>query len=141
MARIYLLVDADEHDAARTTQLLCTIEPGCEVLYADSGQGALSLLEERRVAPSHILADFAMRGMNMIQFLGAVRGRSWLSGVRVAILTRSVADRDVVTCCRLGACAFVAKPANRHELRDVIGEWARPAKAIELDAPLRSLAA
>ncbi len=111
------------------------MEPGWEVLGAGSGPGGLALLEDRRIAPSLIFADFAMPGMNMIQFLGAVRGRRWLDGVRVAVLTGSAADRDIVTCYRLGACAFASKPVNRHELRAVIGDWSRPAKAIELEVP------
>jgi len=133
MARIYLLVDANEHDAARFAQLLCTVEPGCEVLCADSGPDALALLEERRVAPSLIFADFAMPGMNMVQFLAAVRSRPWLDGVRVAVLISSIADKDVVTCYRLGACTFVTRPANRHELREVVQEWARDSRAAELE--------
>ncbi len=134
MARIYLLVDADENDATRFAQQLRAIEPGCEVLLAGSGPAGLALLEERRVAPSLVFADLATPGMNIIQFLGAVHGRTWLEGVRVAVLTRTVADNDVMTCYRLGACAFMTKPVRRHELRAVIGDWARPARMLEVDA-------
>ncbi len=128
MARVFLVVDDNAAECGRSVQQLRLLEPVAEVLSADSGEAAIRLLEERRLVPSLIFTDFGMPGMNGIEFLGQVRQRRWLERAPVAILSEPVADRHVLSCYRLGVCAFLTKPARAHELRETIRDFARPAE-------------
>jgi DNA-binding NarL/FixJ family response regulator len=66
--------------------------------------------------------------MNGIEFLGKVRQRRWLERVPVTLLSEPVDDRIVITCYRLGAAAFLTKPARQYELREAVRDFAIPAE-------------
>ena len=139
MSYTFLVVDKSEGEAARTVQQLAAAQRGAEVLVASSGEGALALLEARRVAPSLIFLDFSLPDMNGIELLGRIRQTRWLSQVAVAMLSQAVEDRQVVSCFRLGVCAFLTKPVQAHELRETLGDFARPSQ--HLSSPGRHSAA
>jgi len=127
MAWTFLVVDDNEAEAARAVQQLKAIEPTAQILTALSGETAIDLLEERRIVPSLTFVDFAMPGMNGIEFLGQMRHRRWLERAPVAILSEAIADRHIINCYRLGACAFLMKPAKTHELRETLRDFAQQA--------------
>lgn len=126
MSYTFLVVDKSEADAARTMQQLAPAQRGSEVLFASSGERALELLEGRKLAPSLIFLDFSLPDMNGIAFLGMIRQTGWLSQVPVAMLSEPVEDRHIVSCFRLGVCAFLTKPVQAHELRETLRDFARP---------------
>ena len=128
MAYSFLVIDGDERVLARSVQQVAAAQRGAEVLSASSGEAALELLEARHCEPSLIFVDFNLPDMNAIEFLGAIRQSRWLSHVPVALLSESVEDRNVVSCYRLGACAFLTKPVQGHELREAVRDFARPAR-------------
>lgn len=128
MAWAFLVIDGNEAEAARTVQQLKAIQPAGEVLTATSGEAALALLEERRLIPSLMFVDFGLRDMNGFEFLGKVRQRRWLERAAVAMLSEPVADKFIVNSYRLGACAFLQKPARTHELRETVREFAQHAQ-------------
>jgi CheY-like chemotaxis protein len=127
MAWSFLIVDERADEAQCTVRQLKAMQPHAEVLVASAGQAALALLEERRLIPSLIFAEFELGDMNGIEFLGAIRQQHWLQRVPVAMLTRPVPDRHVVSCFRLGLCAFLSKPVPAHELRETVRDFAQPA--------------
>ncbi|MGH2632227.1 MAG: response regulator [Tepidiformaceae bacterium] len=126
MSWTFLIVDSNEADAEHTARQVRAITPDAQVLVAASGGAAFTLMEERRMAPSLIFAEFLMPDMNGIEFLGKVRSRRWLEGTPVAMVTSFVDDRNVVTCYRLGACTFLTRPVPAHALRETIRDFARP---------------
>lgn len=124
----FLVVDDNETELRGTTAQLARVYPGAEVLNAVSGHDALALLEQRRIIPSLILVDFAMPGMNAIEFLSELKMRRWLERAPVIVLSEPIADRHMVTCYRMGASSFLAKPVHQFDLRQSIREFARPAQ-------------
>lgn len=120
MQRVFLVVDPRESDAEQTATQLQRIDPGAEVLRASSGEAAVALLEERRISPSLVFLEYNLPGLNGIDTIGALRRTRWLDRVPIAMLTDVIADRLVVNCYRLGACAFLTKPVLNHELREVV---------------------
>ena len=126
MAWTFLVVDPNTDEAQRTVQQLRAMQPGAEVLVAGGGDAALALLEDRKLVPSLVFAEFELGDMNGIDLLSAFRHQRWLERVPVAMLTRPVADRHVVSCFRLGVCAFLSKPVPAHELRETARDFARP---------------
>lgn len=128
MSWTFLIIDSNEADANHSARQVQSVAPGCQVLVAGGGGAALALLEERRLAPSLILAEFALADMNGIELLGQVRSRRWLEGTPVAMLSALVDDRHVVHCYRLGACTFLTRPVPAYALRETIRDFARPAE-------------
>lgn len=124
MAWSFLVVDESPDEAQRTVQQLRAMQPTAEVLLANSGEAALALLEERKLIPSLIFSEFELGDMNGIELLSAIRHQRWLERVPVAMLTRPVPDRHVVSCFRLGVCAFLSKPVPGHELRETVRDFA-----------------
>lgn len=127
MAWTFLVVDDNEVERTCTVSQLQHLQPAAEVLTADSAEAAIVLLEEQRLVPSLILLDFAMAGATGITFLSELRNRHWLEKAPVAMLTERIADRHVINCYRLGACAFLTKPVQMYELRETLRDFAEPA--------------
>lgn len=130
MSYTFLVVDDVEREAARSVQQLTAAQRGAEVIVVSSGQEALALLEARQIIPSLIFLNFALPDMNGIEFLGHVRQTPWLAQAPVALLTSPISDRDVVSCCRLGASAILTKPVQTHELRETLRDFSRPSQVI-----------
>lgn len=141
MSYTFLVIDKSANEAARTLQQLTVAQRGAEVLTATSGQGAIALLEERKLAPSLIFLEFNLPDMNGIEFLGKVRQTRWLSQVPVAMLSEAVEDRHIVSCYRLGLCAFLTKPVQAFELRETLRDFSRPSQHLSGLPGTRSAAA
>ncbi len=124
----FLVVDDNAQELAATASLLQRIYPPSQAWTATGGAEAIALLEERRTVPSLVFLDYAMPGMNGIEFLSEVRNLRWLERLPVVMLSEPIADRLVVNCYRLGASSFFAKPIHQFELRQAIRDFARPAR-------------
>jgi CheY-like chemotaxis protein len=130
VAWTFLVIDPDELDSAQTAAQLRRLQPAAEILTAPDGRSAFHMLEDQRLVPSLTFLDFAMPGMNGIEFLGELRRLRWLDRAPVAMLTAPIADRHVINCYRFGASAFLTKPVPLHELRETLRDFAEPAKRL-----------
>ncbi len=128
MTWLFLVIDDNEVELRGTAAQVARVYPGASVLSAASGEAALALLEERRTVPSLVLLDYAMPEMSGLEFLGLMRQRRWLERTPVVFVSEPIADRHMVTCYRMGASAFLAKPVHQFDLRQAIREFARPAQ-------------
>lgn len=126
MRHTYLIVDEDAAEAAATERLLRQVDPRCDAWRAASISEALELLESARTVPSLTFIEGNIAGGG-VELLSAIRRTRWLEKAPVAMLSRPVSDRVVVTCYRLGACAFLTKPVRPHELRETVRDHAREA--------------
>jgi len=129
MKHIYLVVDESAAEAVATERLLRQVNPRGDVWLAGSTAEALELIESRRTVPSLTFIEGNIAGGG-IELLSAIRRARWLEKAPVAMLSRPVSDRVVVTCYRLGACAFLTKPVRPHELRETVRDHARAAFAM-----------
>ncbi|MCC6388225.1 MAG: response regulator [Dehalococcoidia bacterium] len=136
MRHTFLVVDSQPSDLENTARQLKLVVPGAEILTAPSAEAALALLEEQRIVPSMIFVDYHLPGMSGIEMLGEVRHRRWLERAPVAMLSQPVADKVVVTSYRLGACAFLSKPARAHELREAVRDFAQAALRMSAATPV-----
>lgn len=123
----FLVVDSNEPERVETVRQLRLLGAGTEVLACASGEEGLAVLEEQRVVPSLILVEYHLSGMSGLEFLGEVRHQRWLERAPVAMVTQPIADKMVVTCYRLGACAYIAKPVKSFELREAVRDFGRDA--------------
>ncbi|MBC8569573.1 EAL domain-containing protein [Zongyangia hominis] len=91
--------------------MLCEILSGqYQVLQAENGQAALSVLKENGDQISLILLDIMMPIMDGYTFLSIVKADKALSAIPVIVTTQSDGESDEVAALSHGASDFVAKP-------------------------------
>lgn len=92
-------------------ELLCEILTSeYEVLEAENGMEALSVLKEYGERISLILLDIVMPVMDGYTFLSHVKADSAFSSIPVIVTTQSDGESDEVAALSHGAADFVAKP-------------------------------
>lgn len=114
--RRVLVVD----DHAMTVELLTDrLEAmGLDVLSASSGPEALRLVATAR--PDLILLDVMMPDMDGFEVTRRLKGDPKTRGIGVVLLTALSAAEDEASARAAGADAYLRKPFQRHELREVI---------------------
>ena len=127
---------------------------GLRTMQADSGSAALTLLDRASSAGqeiSLIISDLHMPGMDGMELVAAIRGRTAFASVPIMLLTSSASSGDQARCAELGVAARLMKPAKQSLLLDnimrVLGGASRrdavvprAAPAADTDAePLRPL--
>jgi two-component system, sensor histidine kinase and response regulator len=78
-----------------------------------------------------VLADAHMPGIDGFDLAERIRGDPWLSNIKIVILTSNGERGDSDRCRKLGVTAYLSKPLDRLELRDVLlhvlaGDPAKP---------------
>ncbi|MGC8473095.1 MAG: response regulator [Candidatus Dormibacteria bacterium] len=125
---------ADDHPVVR--QGLCAMleaEPDLSVV-ADVGDGAAAVASTLDLQPDVVLMDVQMPGMDGIQALREILGRS--PGTRVVMLTTFGHENYVVPSFRAGAVGYLLKDVSRQELADSIRRVAGGESLLERPAPL-----
>jgi two-component system phosphate regulon response regulator PhoB len=108
-----LLVVDDEKDLLEVARYRFEKE-GYSVLTAESGERALELV--RREAPSAVVLDVMMPGLDGLDVLRRLRSSPETSALPVILLTAKGDEADRVVGLELGADDFVVKPFSPREL-------------------------
>ena len=109
-----ILVVDDEPDNFDVLETLLT-ELDLRLYYAASGEEGLRMLEV--VDIDVILLDFAMPGMNGLEFCRQVKLHSVWSTIPIVMVTSRTASSDLAQSLEAGADDFISKPVNSVELR------------------------
>ncbi len=111
-----MLLVEDDHDVRETIAEIL-VDEGYHVVTATDGGQALARLRDGP-APSAILLDLMMAGMDGFQFRAAQRADPALAHIPVIVLT---ADRQIDEhAAELAAAAYVKKPTQLDDLLAVI---------------------
>lgn len=109
-----LLIDDDKN--IRRTLEVCLEHAGCDVVQADSADGALRALERER-------CDLALLDLH----LGRERGQDLIPrlvalcpGMQIVVITAYATIESVVETLRLGAWDYLAKPLTPDHVRQVL---------------------
>ncbi len=130
---------ADDHPVVR--QGLCAMleaEPDLSVV-ADVGDGASAVASTLDLCPDVVLMDVQMPGMDGIQALREILGRS--PSTRVVMLTTFGHENYVVPSFRAGAVGYLLKDVSRQELAESIRRVAGGESLLERPAPIPETAA
>ena len=107
-----LLIVDDEKDMGRLLKRALEPELGCEVKTADSGEGALAVLEKDPVGL--VLLDVKMPGMDGLEVLERIRrDHPWLT---VVMMTAHGTIELAVQAIKMGAYDFITKPFDHEAL-------------------------
>lgn len=121
--QMVLVVDDD----ARLRDLLCTVLTplNCEIVQAGSGEEALTVLLQRKVAV--IVLDINMPGMDGFETAQLIRDAEELASTPIIFLTGQADASDLHRGYDLGAVDFLVKPVPRQVL------YAKVKALLELD--------
>jgi len=113
-----------EDDASLREALKDTLElSGYEVLEAGDGEGALALLEAKRVGI--VVSDVQMKPMDGERLLREIKRRS--PGLPVLLMTAYGMIDRAVEAMRAGACNYLPKPFAPEALVAEVARWMLPA--------------
>ncbi len=117
-----LVVDDDVRNIFALTSLLERY--GIEVLYADNGRAAISML---RTTPEIdiVLMDIMMPGMDGFQATREIRTLERFRHLPIIALTARAMKGDREKCIEAGASDYVPKPVAPDHLLSVLCEWAK----------------
>lgn len=119
-----ILICDDEKDIRSALRIYLTTA-GYDVLEAENGRAALSMLE--KTTPDLLLLDIMMPEMDGLSVLAEIRSRS---SMPVIMLTAKSEDIDKITGLNLGADDYITKPFNSLEvlarIRAVLRRFDRP---------------
>src|SRR5450432_30267 len=111
---------------------------GCDTIEASSGSEALALLADPDNLPSIglLLTDIMMPHMSGIELLKAVHNLK--PDLPVAIITGAATLENSIAALNAGAYAYLVKPINPEQVRDVISRGLATAKQIRAKDSLES---
>ena len=105
--RQILIVEDNEINRAMLTEILSS---EYEVLEAENGQEALSVLKRYKEKISLILLDITMPVMDGYTFLSIMKAEPEYASIPVIVTTTNGGEEDEVAALSHGASDFVAKP-------------------------------
>jgi|GEM_PF-6235617 len=116
-APLCLVVD-DSVSVRRSTEQFLT-DLGFKALGAGEGAQALAMAEIE--APSLIITDLEMPGINGLDFARAVRSNESLAQVPIIMITSRQSEKHEALAMDAGVTVFMTKPVNEDELASQIG--------------------
>ena len=92
-------------------------------IIVEDASSALEVLRQRQLSNARlplVLTDAQMPGMDGFGLIERIRQNPSLANVRIIILTSGGQRGDAARCQKLGVAAYLSKPFDRLELREVL---------------------
>jgi phosphoserine phosphatase RsbU/P len=128
-----LVVDDHELERRRVVDALAELD----VELHQAADAVAGLDAARRLLPSVAVCEWVMPGGGGLSLCRAICEDTELTGTRVVMLTSLTDPRDAHTARQAGASAFLRKPADPDELRDVVRECLAGRRRFVRQAPMR----
>ncbi len=115
MNKKLLIVDDEAHIRMLIEQTLEDLEDeGVELLFADNGEKALSIIQEEE--PDLVFLDVMMPKMNGMEVCQRVKKELNLTGVYIILLTAKGQEVDRQKGLEMGADRYMTKPFDPDEM-------------------------
>lgn len=111
-----LIIDDSPTETYRFREILTRY--GHEVIEASNGEDGIKMAEER--LPDFVLMDIVMPGMNGFQATRQITRGAKTKHIPVVIVSTKDQATDRVWGKRQGACDYLTKPVEEHQLMSVI---------------------
>ena len=105
-----ILVEDNPGDVILVKRALKRVNPGIEVVPADSAEAALELLAADTQGFDLMLLDLNLPHMNGLDLLKRVKSEAWLRKMPVIVLSSSNAPEDVSESYANHANGYIVKP-------------------------------
>ncbi|MBC2838684.1 response regulator transcription factor [Robiginitalea sp. SC105] len=121
MSKKLLIVDDEAHIRMLIEQTLEDLEDeGVEMLFADNGEKALSIIQEER--PNLVFLDVMMPKMNGMEVCQRVKKELKLEGIYIILLTAKGQEVDRQKGLEMGADRYMTKPFDPDEMFEIAEE-------------------
>lgn len=125
MAETLLLVEDNESDILFFKRALARVKPEAPLEVVTNGVAAQQFLAgeapyEGRELPALLLLDLKLPRFSGLEILEWMRSRPELAALRTVVLTSSSEESDIRRAYALGVAAYVVKPVEFVELREVV---------------------
>jgi CheY-like chemotaxis protein len=111
-----LLVDDDIDDHEFFSIAISKLNENMQLLKAENGQQAFSLLQSIEQLPDFVFLDLNMPAVDGKQFLRMIKEEPKFSDLYVVVYTTSSNEDDVKETMALGAKHYITKPDNINEI-------------------------
>jgi CheY-like chemotaxis protein len=125
----------DDSEAGR--RLVVEALSGLDVDVHEATDAASGLEAVRRLLPAVAVCEWVLPGGGGLGLCRAICENADIAGTRVVMLTALADPRDAHTARQAGASAFLLKPAEPAELRDVVTECLAGRRRFVRQAPTR----
>ena len=125
----------DDSDLERRVVIEALAELDVEV--HEAADAAAGLQAARRLLPAVAVCEWVMPGGGGLGLCRAISEDADLTATRVVMLTSLADPRDAHTARQAGASAFLRKPADPEELREVVRECLAGRRRFVRQAPMR----
>ena len=117
----FLLVEDDLIERMKFKKIVSACGDDFEVLEAEHGKDALSLLEaEKQSPPDVILLDINMPKMTGFDFIKQMKADAELKYIPVVFFTTSVNNKDLHLGYELGCAGYIVKPLKYEDYKRVV---------------------
>ena len=97
------------------------------VNFANNGEEALGILEDKTNYPDLILLDLNMPKLNGKEFLLILKTNKYLKHIPIVILTTSGNQKDIDECYMIGIAGYILKPLKYDDyvtkIKNVLSYW------------------
>jgi len=105
-----LLIEDDTIEVMKLNRTISSLSLNHEIVEANNGEEALSILEKKDDLPDIILLDLNMPKINGIEFLSILKEDDALKHIPTIILTTSNNHKDLLECYKIGIAGYILKP-------------------------------
>ncbi|MBT8325835.1 MAG: response regulator [Winogradskyella sp.] len=105
-----LLIEDDMIEVMKLNRTITSLKLQHEIIEANNGEEALTILEKKSNLPDIILLDLNMPKLNGIEFLSILKNNDQLKHIPTVILTTSSNKKDLKECFEIGVSGYVLKP-------------------------------
>ncbi|WP_162127908.1 response regulator [Flavobacterium phycosphaerae] len=105
-----LFIEDDSIEIMKFNRVISALGLTHQIIEANNGETALSLLKEKDNLPHIIILDLNMPKLNGIEFLTILKNDALLKYIPTIILTTSSNFKDVKECYKIGIAGYILKP-------------------------------
>jgi CheY-like chemotaxis protein len=110
-----LFIEDDAIEVIKFNRVLKTLGLNHQILEAENGEVAITMLKEKMAIPDIVILDLNMPKLNGIEFLRILKNDEILKYIPAIVLTTSNNHSDILECYKIGIAGYVLKPLRYEE--------------------------
>ena len=122
-----LLIEDNLIEIMKMKRTISYLKLNHTVNFANNGEEALGILEDKTNYPDLILLDLNMPKLNGKEFLLILKTNKYLKHIPIVILTTSGNQKDIDECYMIGIAGYILKPLKYDDyvtkIKNVLSYW------------------
>jgi CheY-like chemotaxis protein len=122
-----LLIEDNLIEIMKMKRTISLLKLNHTISFANNGEEALEILEDKGQFPDLILLDLNMPKVSGIEFLTILKSNNDIKHIPTVILTTSDNQKDLEECYRMGVSGYILKPLKYDnyvkKIQNVLSYW------------------